>query len=124
MNDERWAAKHVTLLGVFHIVYHAIAFVAGIGIMVLFSSLAAISGDPQANAVLSTIGAVVGTILVMVAIPGIIGGIGLLRGHSWARVVALIVGGLDLFDIPIGTALGIYTFWVLMRDEVVAYLKS
>ncbi len=124
MNDQRWAEKHVMLLGVFHIVYHSIAFAVGIGILVLFSAIGTITGDPQANAILATVGAVIGTVLVLIAIPGIIGGIGLLRRHSWARVVAMIVGAFDLFDIPIGTALGIYTFWVLMRDEVVSHLKS
>ncbi len=124
MNDEKWAEKHITLLGVFHIVYHAIGFVAGIGVLVFFPALGAVAGDAEANVVLSIIGGVVGTILIVVSIPGIIGGIGLLRRHSWARIVALIIGAADLFDIPIGTALGIYTFWVLMRDEVVAYLKS
>lgn len=124
MNDEKWAEKHITLLGVFHIVYHAIGFVAGIGVLVFFPALGAVTGDAEANVVLSIIGGVVGTILIVVSIPGIIGGIGLLRRHSWARIVALIIGAADLFDIPIGTALGIYTFWVLMRDEVVAYLKS
>jgi len=109
---------------VFHIVYHAIGFVAGIGVLVFFPALGAVAGDAEANVVLSIIGGVVGTILIVVSIPGIIGGIGLLRRHSWARIVALIIGAADLFDIPIGTALGIYTFWVLMRDEVVAYLKS
>ncbi len=31
----------------------------------------------------------------------------------------MIVGGLGLMDIPLGTALGAYTFWVLMQDDTV-----
>ncbi|MFH1502085.1 MAG: hypothetical protein ABIG03_03465 [Candidatus Eisenbacteria bacterium] len=124
MNDERWADKHLTLLGVFHIVYHSIGFVVGIGIFTLFSVLGSITHDPQANAILATVGGIAGTLLIVVSIPGIIGGIGLLRRQCWARILTLIVGALDLLDIPVGTALGVYTFWVLMRDEVVEYLRS
>jgi hypothetical protein len=29
----------------------------------------------------------------------------------------LILGALNLFNIPFGTALGLYTFWVLLNDE-------
>jgi hypothetical protein len=124
MNDRKWAEKHLTLVGVFHIVYHALGFVLGIGIISLFSALGAITRDPQANAILATIGGVVGTIMIVVAIPGVIGGIGLLRRQPWARILALIIGAVDLLDIPLGTALGIYTFWVLMRDEVVDHLRA
>lgn len=124
MNDHKWADKHLTLVGVFHIVYHALGFVLGIGIIAFFSALGAITHDPQANAILATVGGVAGTIMIVVAIPGVIGGIALLRKQPWARILVLIVGAVDLLDIPLGTALGIYTFWVLMRDEVVDYLRS
>ncbi len=124
MDDHKWADKHLTLLGVFHIVYHALGFVLGIGIFTLFSVLGSITNDPQANVILATVGGIVGTMLIVVSIPGVIGGIGLLRRRPWARILALIVGAIDLLDIPLGTALGIYTLWVLMRDEVVDYLRS
>ena len=58
----------------------------------------------------------------MLAIPGIIAGIGLVQRRPWARVLALVVGAIGLLDIPVGTALGIYTFWVLMRDEAIDFL--
>lgn len=124
MNDRKWAEKHVTLVGVFHIVYHSLGFVLAIGIFALFSVLGTVTYDPQANAILATVGGIVGTLLIVVAIPGIIGGIGLLRRQPWARILTLIIGALDLLDIPVGTALGVYTFWVLMRDEVVDYLNT
>ncbi len=42
------------------------------------------------------------------------GGIGLLQKSHWARTIALVSAFLALFSIPFGTALGIYTIWVLM----------
>jgi hypothetical protein len=47
---------------------------------------------------------------------------GLWREESWARILALILGVLALFHFPLGTALGIYTLWVLLpRDAAQAY---
>lgn len=39
---------------------------------------------------------------------------GLLERQSWGRVVGIIAGILALIRIPFGTALGIYTLWVLL----------
>jgi hypothetical protein len=38
--------------------------------------------------------------------------------ESWARIVALILGVVALVHFPIGTALGIYTLWVLLPNDV------
>ena len=35
----------------------------------------------------------------------------------WARTTAIILGVLALFHPPLGTALGVYTLWVLVADE-------
>jgi hypothetical protein len=45
---------------------------------------------------------------------GLLVGFGLLRRERWARTLALIVSVLMLFKVPFGTALGIYTLWVLV----------
>jgi hypothetical protein len=41
-------------------------------------------------------------------------GWGLLERQPWARVFGLVVGFLLLLRFPLGTALGIYTLWVLL----------
>ena len=41
-------------------------------------------------------------------------GWGLLQRQTWSRMLALIFGVLALIDPPFGTALGIYTLWVLL----------
>jgi hypothetical protein len=41
-------------------------------------------------------------------------GWGLLERQPWARVIGLVVGFLLLLRFPLGTALGIYTLWVLL----------
>jgi hypothetical protein len=44
---------------------------------------------------------------------GLLVGIGLMRRERWARPLAMVIGILMLLKIPFGTALGIYTLWVL-----------
>jgi hypothetical protein len=39
------------------------------------------------------------------------------RREPNGRVVALALGVLNLFVLPFGTALGIYTYWVLLHNE-------
>ena len=56
--------------------------------------------------------------LLIISAPGIIGGFGILKKYSWARVLVLILGALNLLNIPFGTMLGVYTFWVLLNEDV------
>jgi Na+/melibiose symporter-like transporter len=58
-----------------------------------------------------------GSSLLIVAAGGICVGWGLMQHRPWARVTALILGVLALFHPPLGTALGIYTLWVLVGDD-------
>jgi len=51
------------------------------------------------------------------AIACLIAGYGLLEREPWARTVALVVGVISLLNVPLGTALGIYTLWVLLPAE-------
>jgi len=54
----------------------------------------------------------------------LIGGIGLLKKKPWARILVLIVGCVRLFVFPIGTALGVYSIWVLTKDETISLLSA
>ena len=46
--------------------------------------------------------------------PRIVTGWGLLERQSWARTLAIVLGCFNLLSMPFGTALGIYTLWVLV----------
>ncbi len=56
---------------------------------------------------------VVVTMTVVMAGLALTVGYGLLTRKPWGRTMAIILGILALFRIPFGTALGIYTLWVL-----------
>ena len=55
--------------------------------------------------------------IVLISAPGIIGGLGLMKKQSWARILVLVLGVINLINIPFGTALGIYTIWTLTNKE-------
>jgi len=54
------------------------------------------------------------TLAAFLALLGVITAWGLLQRESWGRMLALIVGVVALLSIPFGTALGVYTLWVLL----------
>lgn len=56
-------------------------------------------------------------VCLVIALPSLIAGWGLLNNRGWAMTLALIVGCLRLFSFPIGTAIGIYTIWVYVEDS-------
>jgi len=57
---------------------------------------------------------VLSLVLLATGILGIIAGWGLLERRPWARMMAIVIGCIFLIDMPFGTALGIYTLWVLL----------
>jgi hypothetical protein len=44
-------------------------------------------------------------------------GVPLRRHRPWARLMALMLGSVDLLLLPFGTALGIYALWVLLSEQ-------
>ena len=47
-------------------------------------------------------------------VPAIAGGIGMLRRKRWARNALLVSGAIAVLNFPLGTALAVYTFWLLL----------
>ena len=75
------------------------------------------SDDYVAVPILGGIGGMVFIVCMVLGLPGIIGGIGLLQFKPWARILVIVLSVLDLFNIPFGTALGIYGLWALLNTE-------
>lgn len=70
-------------------------------------------GSPLQRVVMGGI-AFASALLFLQAALAIITAWGLLERQSWGRVVGIIAGILALLRFPLGTALGIYTLWVLL----------
>ena len=113
--------KHITAVGAIHIGFGIVGLIAafivivvlvGTGLLVL-----SIEGDNVPLTIMGSVALFVTLILAIFSIPEIIGGVALLRYKNWARYLILIIAVLNLFNIPIGTAVGVYSIWVLMQDK-------
>ena len=109
--------KHITILGVLHIAFNAFGVIVAIILFILLFGIGVASQDEQALGILSVIGGAVSAFLLAISLPGVIAGIGLLGRLRWARILAIVLGILDLLNLPVGTAVGIYTLWVLFNEE-------
>jgi hypothetical protein len=121
--------KHITTVAALHIGLSILGIIIGAFIFIFLTAIGFVSRDEEALAILAAIGTIVGIFLFVLSVPGIIGGIGLLKRKEWARILILVVSAIDLINIPIGTALGVYSIWVLVNDETVklfsaAFMKS
>jgi hypothetical protein len=56
----------------------------------------------------------VGSAFLITGVLGLIAGWGLMERQSWARMLAIVLAFLSLIHVPFGTAIGIYTLWVLL----------
>ncbi|HUW14724.1 MAG TPA: hypothetical protein VM537_33700 [Anaerolineae bacterium] len=113
--------KHVTIVGALHIAYAAWGIMWAVLIAVILIGIGStlVGGDQTAQGILTTAGCIVPGFLFLISVPGIIGGIGVLRLKPWARYMVLVLSVLHLLSIPLGTALGIYSIVVLVHDETV-----
>jgi hypothetical protein len=59
----------------------------------------------------------IGAFILLKAVAGFFAGWGLLQREPWARMLTLVLAFLSLFNFPFGTALGIYSLWVLLPAQ-------
>ena len=111
--------KHVTVLGVLYIAFGALGLLAAIIVFTAIVGGGILSGDSEAMAITAIVGPAIAFFLLIVSAPGLVGGIFLLKWRPWARILILILGFLNLLNIPFGTILGIYTIWVLLKNETI-----
>ena len=109
--------KHVTAVGALQIGFSVFGVFLGFFLFLLLAGIGSSVHDYEGQYILWTVGTAVGFFLVIISIPGIIGGIGLLKYKNWARILILIVAAIDLINFPFGTALGVYSIWVLVQPE-------
>jgi len=60
---------------------------------------------------------VIATLTVVSAALAFVTGFSLLSRRPWGRILAIVAAVLALLKFPLGTALGIYTLWVLVPAE-------
>lgn len=117
-------AEHTKLLGILWIVYSALNLLIGIVMLFVANTILHIHINQNMNGVPpempSFLHAILTAVVFFLFAKGAIGvaaGAGLLQHASWGRILALVLGFLSLLNIPFGTALGVYTIWVLLSAD-------
>ena len=116
---ENKMEKHLTIIAALQVGFSLLGILAAVIVYTVLRSVSTFVDDYQAERVLRIVAFWVPLFLMVISVPGLIGGIGLFMRQGWARILVLIFSVLDLLNIPIGTAIGIYTIWVLVQTDTV-----
>ena len=116
---------HVNLLGVLFVIWGALTTLIGLSTLALSVGAVALitsaSGRGTGSELAASLTAAVFTALAVIAIlwgvAHMVIGVPLRRRRPWARILALVLGSVDLILLPYGTALGCYALYVLLNEK-------
>lgn len=113
---------HLTVVGLINLgtglFFTALAALTVIGILVLAPAFYGGSPwKPDDGIFVATTVVLVSGVFLLIGIPSLIAGIGMLMQKSWARFLAIITAILMVTIPPLGTIAGIYSLWVLVLKE-------
>jgi hypothetical protein len=122
-------AAHVRLLGILWLALSAFDAVGGLGAIFVGKWLFSPWGPQGIPMFVHPLIMMFGVFSLAKAAGGFLAGWGLLNRQPWARMLAIVLGVISLFfHIPFGTALGIYTLWVLLpahsEEEYESYQRA
>ncbi|MGC9521048.1 MAG: hypothetical protein ACP5HG_04120 [Anaerolineae bacterium] len=115
---------NIKVLGWLYIVLGILGVLTGLIVLTILLGMGLWAGERGAMTILLIVGAFVAGFTILISAPGIVVGIGLLQFRPWARVLALVLGFLNLPGFPLGTALGIYTFVSLLGSDAEALFSA
>jgi hypothetical protein len=110
--------QHASLLGALWVAYSVIYILIGIcGIVVSNVIFAPTGPAPDVPGFVPPLVKTFGILFLCKGVADAVAGYGLLQRASWARPLALVMAFLALINMPFGTALGVYTLWVLLPSD-------
>jgi predicted nucleic acid-binding Zn ribbon protein len=114
-------AEHFRFLGILWLALAALNAVGGLFLFVISNTiirrLPEMSPRAAAAVWLHPFLSFIALLMFVKAGTEFLAGWGLLQREPWARMLTIVLAFLALFNIPFGTALGIYTLWVLLPAE-------
>jgi hypothetical protein len=114
--QEDELGRHVRILGWLHVALGIFDLLLGMAAFGIMSGMGFVSGDAHAFGVMSLIGGFAGAFMLLMAIPNLLCGLGLLRNWGgWVIVLAVILGLINVMNVPVGTAIALYTFWIAWK---------
>lgn len=110
---------HLDLLGRLYVVWGAFGLLAGVALGILAAGAAAASTGVGSRLGIGAL--IIASAAVLPAAGGVLAlwvGRALDRREPRGRLGALALGLPNLFVLPFGTALGVYSYWVLLNNQV------
>lgn len=118
---------HVNIVAALRIFSGGVGILASVAIFVIFVGFGLLggisTGDEEAY-ILAIVGPIIGLAVLLLSLPELIGGLGLLKMRSWGRILVIIVSIIGLIQFPLGTAIGIYSIWVLFHKETIELFEQ
>ena len=125
MERVRNMRKHVTFVGALHIGFAILGLVVA---LVIFLSIdfaqSFVEGDDIPVRVLKMIKEFLTSIIGVISLLSIIGGIGLFSYQEWARILIIVMSAINCLNVPIGTAKGVYSLWALLQDDTIRLFRG
>ncbi len=114
--------RHVELVGLLYFVWGALFVLLGVAFLAFAFGTAAVAttGDPDRRFAAGMTAAAFGVLAALSLIWAFVhiwDAVAVRHGRHLARAVAMVLAVLNLVLLPIGTAIGIYSLWVLTQDE-------
>jgi len=116
---------HVDFVGVLFVVWGLLTTLVGVSTLALGVAAVALiaqasrggSGGQVAAGLIAAIFTTLAVVAIVWGAAHVVVGVPLRQRKPWARLVALLLGSVDLVLLPYGTALGVYTLWVLLNEQ-------
>jgi hypothetical protein len=115
---------NVKILGWLYIVLGALGLLGGGIALIVLLGTGLLVGEGEVMVIMTLVATFVAGLTLVLSAPGVVTGIGLLNYKPWARILALVLGVLNLPAFPHGTALGVYTLVVLLNEEAAAMFAA
>jgi ABC-type spermidine/putrescine transport system permease subunit II len=114
--------NHIQLVSILWFVYSFFTFVAGAAAVIVSKTLFVELARRNDNfpGFIQPLVIAAGCLILIKAFVGFAAAWGLLQREPWARMLTLVLAFVSLLNPPFGSALGIYTLWVLLPGNAAA----
>lgn len=115
--------QHIRILAILYIIFGILGLLLAAAALAAGFGAGFASQDPDAAAFGGTCGTIAAIVIAVLSLPNLIAGIGLKNRRQWARILTIILSILNLWQFPLGTALGVYGLWALLNEQSKSYFS-